>query len=351
MGLAAGEASDTQAHERTLLAVAPGTAGALVVGVAGSGAEVGDVAIAATAGAALLHGDLAVYAHHPDAQMGPLALVLAGGLPRLAFVLVVCALLPVFLALAVRLGVTSRQATIGGVLLAAPWGHLAATGHADDPLVLLGAAAVLVGLRERSDLWVLGGFVLAMAGKPTAVLLLGLVVLAGWRPLVVGVAAAGAVWAPLVVADVRGFLSAGQGIALVQPWSGPDLLGAAAGESFPVWVRPVQLIGCLGLAFAVGRWRGPAAGLVVAVAFRVALEPGAWPSYCASLVAVAVLVQHRWQPAIVGAATAAWGVSWLFPLDATSGTIRMLLVVVTGGLAVVYGNDVRPTRTRLSQHR
>lgn len=329
-----------------LFAVAPGTAAALGLGLAGSTADVGDVQVADQAGAALLSGDFAVYAHFPEAQMGPLALVLAGGLPRSMFIVAVCALLAGFLTIALRLGVPDRMAMIGGLLVAAPWAHLAITGHADDPIVLLGAAAVLVGLRERSTVWLVVGFVAAMAGKPTAILLLGLLLLAGWRLTVRGVAVTAAVWTPFVLADLHGFVSAGQGVALVQSWSGPFLLGADAGDAFPIWVRPVQLIGCVGLAFVVGRWRGAASGLVVAFAFRIALEPGAWPSYCATLVAVALLVQSGWRLPMICASAGAWLVSWRFPLDALEGLTRLILLVLVGALAAAGEDALRHRASR-----
>jgi len=263
-----------------------------------------DVQIGVDAGRALLGGDLAVYAHMPEAQMGPLALVLAA-LPRPVYLLLVAGALAVFVHLADRLGAPRRAQLVIGLAVSLPWAMFALEGHADDVLVLISAAVMLVGVRERSDWWIVGGFVLAASGKPTAAILVGLLVLAGWRATVMALGLAASMWAPFVLADVHGFASAGRGIQTVQAWSAPWLLGSAEGAAFPGWVRPVQMLVGVALCWALARRGELAAGLLVAFGWRVMLEPGVWFSYSTTLIALALLLPRR-PYSVAALALASW---------------------------------------------
>ena len=53
----------------------------------------------------------------------------------------------------------------------APWAQLAWKGHADDALVLVGAAVMVTALTAKRHRWLLPGWVIAVAGKPTALAL------------------------------------------------------------------------------------------------------------------------------------------------------------------------------------
>lgn len=295
----------------------------------------GDVLIGLAAGRELLHGHLSVYADIPGAQMGPLSLLLAGALPRGVYVALTCALLAVFLLLVERAADWSpRRLMFAGVLLTAPWAFYAAEGHIDDALVLVAAAGILSSLREERHEAAAMFAVLGLAAKPTAVIALPLLLLASRRALLLAVAGGALVWAPFALADFHGFLAAGHGIAYVQPHSLPGLLGAPAYTGFPGWVRPVQLLVGLALTGLAARRIGAAQALLLAFVVRVALEPGAWPSYTSSLIGLALLVDSRRTiPAATACAAAAWAVGFSHPLDLSRGVLRLVLLAGVGVVA------------------
>jgi hypothetical protein len=243
----------------------------------------GDWLIAEDAARALLDGHLNVYAVMPQAQMGPLALVLAM-LPRGFYMMTVCAVLPVAIHLATRdLRLSFRRTValaVGATALVAPgWSWFAVTGHADDALVVLGAAGMLAGARRPRHILLVAGFLVAISAKPTAIVLAPLLLLGGWRAVGFGCALTAAVWLPFLLADPAGFVSAGGGIAPVWPGSLPELLGAEPWSEFPRWVRPVQLAGGWTVIWLVTRKHGAPVAIAAALAFRALLEPGTNYSY------------------------------------------------------------------------
>ena len=262
-----------------------------------------------------------MYAHRPEAQVGPLALVLTA-LPRPLFVALVCSMFLGVLLAARRLGVPERTILVLGSIGSIVWALSAVGGHVDDQLVVLGAALMIVGIREHRPSAVGWGFVLALAGKPTGVVLAPLLLGLGWPTLLGAAAGVAALWAPFVLADVGGFFGAGQGIVTVQPWSTPFMLGEPVGEAFPEWVRPVQLVGGLILCAVVARRNGPAAAVIAALAFRAFLEPGAWPSYSNALVVLVLLLPGRRVP-LGFLAVGSWLAGWL--LIASPGLVSGLL--------------------------
>lgn len=288
-----------------------------VVAVCARGYLPPDWTILHSAGRALLAGDVAVYGDHPAAQVGPLALVLSA-LPRPLFVTLVCTMLLGVTLAARRLGVPQEVILLGGSVAGVVWGLFAIGGHADDQLVVLGAALMAVGIAEDRKGMVGWGFLLALAGKPTGVVLAPLLLAAGWPTLLAAVAGAAVLWAPFVFIDLDGFLRAGRGIVVVEPWSTPFMLGEPAGAAFPEWVRPAQLLGGLVLCAVVARRNGPVAAVIAALAFRALLEPGAWPSYSNALIVLAVLLPARRRP-LMGLAVGSWLAGWL--LIATPGPV------------------------------
>jgi hypothetical protein len=324
-----GSVADAPAPWRLATLVLPAvTCLSLAVAV---GLPVSDWPIAVEAGDYLLDGHLDVYAKHPGAQMGPLALVLAALLPGLLYSGVVGALLPVFILLVLD---TRRTQQVGPAtfvaasLLAWPWATFAVQGHGDDALVLVGLAVVLMSHGPKRHLGVVGGFLLAIAAKPTAVLFLPLLLLSSRRTFWAGVGGAGLIWAPFVLADPVGFLAAGHGFSDVVPGSLAALIGIEPMSGYPEWVRPLQLAGgvlaCWWLASRCG-WQAAALGVV---AWRTLLEPAPWNYYSASLIAVAAVFDHARASRVPVASLLAFATFAMYyvadPMPTAVGLLRLL---------------------------
>lgn len=258
------------------------------------GLPVSDWPIAREAGEYLVQGNLDVYVEHPEAQMGPLALLLAALLPSWLYSPFVGGLLLLFLVLLVgpRPTYEFRAAGFAGaMLLAWPWAALAVQGHGDDAIVLVGLAAMLSG-HGGGKVWrVVAGFLIAISAKPTAVLFLPLLLLTSRQTFVVGVVGAGAIWGPIVLADPSGFLAAGHGHSDVLVGSLPALMGIEPMSGYPAWVRPVQLGLGLGLCWWLGAKRGWAAAILGVVAVRTVLEPAPWNYYSTTVLAAALMYE------------------------------------------------------------
>ena len=280
---------------------------------------------------------LHLYAEAPLAQMGPLAIALSP-LPHGVYNVVIAALaLPVLLMAARPLRVDGVGASrrwgwsAASLLLVAPWAQLAWKGHADDALVLVGAAVMVTALAAKRHRWLLPGWVIAVAGKPTA-LALAPFLLASPLWLLVSVAVTAAIWGPFAAADPGALMRAGQGVMAVVPGDGLAYLGVATGRP-PVWVRPVQLLlSWAGSLLGMLRAR-PAAGLLLGLAARAVLEPNPAPAYSISLVAVALFVDagRRVPLATVLAATSFWTSQTV--LQGGSGWPRILSLMALVGWA------------------
>ena len=245
-------------------------------------------------------GALHLYAHYPQIQVGPLALglialvrALAGPYGRLATV----ALGTLLCVPAVRLvvstsarlrGPTRERAAfvlVGGTALLAVWTQATLTyGHVDDALVLL-FSALAVSAVARGDGRLLGlAIALAVAAKPTGLVLLPLLLaVSGRRRLeaaVIGGLGVAAAWLPFVLADPR-TLAAGSPTIITAQATALHVLGL---HGYLTWVRAVQLAVSVAagvVAVRRGRWT---AALLVASAGRLLLEPGAVSYYTAGVV-------------------------------------------------------------------
>jgi len=179
------------------------------------GQPTADWPLARAGGLYLLSGHLTVYADMPYVQMGPLSLALAGALPGVIYMAAVCALLPLTLWIATLPFPPTRQTylttLVGGMLLSWPWAAFAVQGHGDDALVVVGVVAMASTLKSHRGIWVVAGFLIALAAKPTAILFLPLPFIHSRRAGIVATSAGGLLWAPFVFADVPGFLAAGHG--------------------------------------------------------------------------------------------------------------------------------------------
>lgn len=347
----------TDVRRWRLIAVAlPVTASVAIAAVVGH--PMGDWNIARLAGDFLLGGHFDVYAAMPKAQMGPLALLLAGALPGWAYLAVACILLPLLLLLVMMSSPPSVHlhgvVLIGGLLLAWPWTALGVQGHLDDALVTLCAVSMAVAYEQNRRGWLAAALVLALAAKPTAIVFLPLVLMRSRRAGVAALIIATAIWAPFFLADPIGFLAAGRGPGDVWPGSLHWLLGAEPYSGFPMWVRPAQLVGCLLLCWRLTHHRGPAAALLGVLGLRTLLEPGAWNYYGSALAAVGLLfdMRHLRWPLATSLGVLSFATVLSTPISTTGGYVRLFAITATLALAAgVFGRSSANTDVLMSARR
>lgn len=304
-----------------------------------------DRAVAVAAGNHLMRGGWNVYAVVPKAQMGPAALFLAAAVPATLFIVVVGASAGLFVWLAYDATGAAPQPVhaAAGLMAAFAWHRWAYAGHADDVIVLLGVAVTLLGGRAKSGPLAAAGFVLAMLGKPTAILMLPLVWLVSRRAAVAAFLIAGACWLPFFLASPHGFLNAGRGINEVWTSSVWGMIGVTG--SYPPYVRPLQLVLGAGACWLIGRRHGLPAAVVTAFAIRAALEPGAMPLYWQSIVAAALVADLRHRvPVVTMIAFVGLVVNMAHARNFADGLVRLLLLVLVAAAAVV--TDARPTNSQ-----
>ena len=228
---------------------------------------------------------LDLYALHPELQIGPLSLLVAGLLLPLSaataksVALVVMAGVGPLLIAALAPLVTGRRRGLRLLLAAAlvvpAWTVLAVRwGHLDDVLAM--SAAVLALRAVVANRPVLAGAALGagIAAKPWAVGFLPLVLAADRQRLrMAATATVGTLlaWAPFLIATTRTMTALHPPVALA-PSSGLHAFGVR-GSRVPVWGRTAQLLTAplLAAGAALGRrWPGV---LLVAIAVRLALDP------------------------------------------------------------------------------
>ena len=290
--------------------------------------EVEDWRILHAAGRQLWVDPLAVYVDHPRAQSGPLALAVSA-LPRPVFLVGVAALLGVFTWLLERYA-GQRLALVGGLVMLGPWAMLAVSGHADDPLVITGAVVMLEALSRKNRRWASLGFAVAVAAKPTAVLLAPALLVGG------GFAATallgGLVWVPFAFADLPALVDAGRGVSFVWHGSLLHLAGLEPWTGIPAWVRPVQLVAGLSVGWWIARKGNLAASVLAAFTIRAVLEPGPWPAYAVPLIALALFAR----PVLALPAVVLWIASFGSAPGTGNAAVRLagfvvLLVVCLAG--------------------
>lgn len=299
-----------------------------------------DLLIAQSAARMLLsQASVHTYSVHPEAQMGPLALMLSL-VPHAGYLLIVClALVPTFWLLLPDVRPPVRGASFTVLMLTCSlsagyaWSQLSWKGHADDAIVLLGAALVLWSLRRENRWGAAAGAGLALAGKPTGIALLPLL-LGDPVAAVLALAFFALVWGPFFVGDFHGMLRAGRGIMPIGRSSVPDYLAGTPGAPIPAWVRPVQLLGSLAAPTLGHLRREPAAGLMLAFAIRALVETNPAPAYAIPLVVLAVrldMATGRPTLTLLGVATM---VASQRTLDGGSGGLRVVLLVAIALLCV-----------------
>jgi hypothetical protein len=243
-------------------------------------------------------GGLHLYAVAPVLQIGPVAFLVTEGLrvfggrpDLLAAQLLGTAGGAYVLWQAGRLG---RRLSFWPVVFFVPvWMYLAvASTHLDDVLALVGGVAALAAARAGRS--IPAGLLLGLAvdAKPWALSFAALLLLPpDWRARLRGAVTTAVVvvlgWVPFFLADpgtsrVLHFTIANT------PLSALRALGFADPRT-PPWDRPAQaLIGIALGVLAVRRGRGPAV-LLLAVAARIALDPGTNRYYAAGAVVGAVV--------------------------------------------------------------
>lgn len=296
-------------------------------------------------------GGLHLYAVTPVLQIGPLAFLVAeslrvfGGRPDLLAAQVLGTAGGAYvLWQAGRLG---RRLSPWPVVFFVPvWMYLAvASTHLDDVLALVGAVAALAAARARRA--ILAGLLLGLAvdAKPWALGFAALLLLLpGWRATLRGalttVVAVALGWAPFFLADPR--TSRALHFTIVTtPLSALRALGFTDPRT-PPWDRPAQaLFGITIGVLAVRRGRWPAV-LLLAVAARIALDPGTNRYYAAGAVVGAVVwdlagsdARFPWWTA--GAAGGLFASRWIPMPPAVHGWITLAYCVACTALLIPAG--------------
>jgi hypothetical protein len=248
----------------------------------------------------------------------------------------------------IRERATRRKALLAGVVLVPIWDYLALGSlHIDDAIAMTAAVLAVWAIARRHPLVVAVALGVAANAKPWAVVFLplALAVPAEDRRRALGIAAALAFlpWLPFLVA-APGTIQSLRAFRIHNMSSSALRALGVHSPSTPSWDRPVQLgVGLLTASVAVLRGRWPGA-LLVGVAIRLLLDPGAHLYYSAGLV-VAALV---WD--LLGSR---WTIPWATLLTAAalqvprvlsappwfSGWLRLLVTV--GAVVAVYATPPR----------
>ena len=242
-----------------------------------------------------------VYIDNPDAQSGPIMLIMVHvldtmGLAWARIAIMLCALA----ALAVlvldtrgRRNVRWRLA-IGGFFLALWWPRISAFGHIDDAVVsVLAVCAVVLARRDRR--WAVGLLAgLAIAVKPTGVFMLAFTVprqewrrLAHWGPAAAGVALAAVIWSPFVLASTKTLEAMRPRMPFIDD-SVPGFFGFDATWPSSTY-RTAQLVLVMVVSVYVARRHGPAAVMLAGVTARLIMDPAAWQYYTPGMVLAALV--------------------------------------------------------------
>jgi hypothetical protein len=187
----------------------------------------------------------------------------------------------------------AKLTLIGGLFIVPAW--LQATvvyAHPDDVLVALFTVGALAAVARRRPALLGLMIALAVAAKPTAVVLVPLLLVFSGRSRAKAASFATlgfAAWLPFVVAD-RATLLASHPQTLVQPHSGLSLFGLA-GTPAPTVLRLAQFGLPLVIGWLVVRRGQWAAVPLIGYGLRVAIDPGDFAYYAVGVL-VAALAWH-----------------------------------------------------------
>lgn len=316
-------------------------------------------------------GGLAIYANHPELQIGPVSFLAAAMFaplpPHMAEVLAEAVMSALGLYMLVLVGRTAadhnrgtglnhrrlqQRVLVAGVAFIPMWVEVAVRfAHLDDVLALFFTTLAVRALVRGEGRTV--GIMLALAvdSKPWALAFAALLLAlpaaqrrnsALWTVGLVAVA-----WLPFYVTHLNSAAAARFTIAN-QPASALRWLGVLA-PATPWWDRPAQVLLGLGLgALAVLRGRWPAVVLLGADA-RIALDPSVYTYYSASILLGTLLWDAVGQRRLVPwwswiALLSLYGSTLLVPSDRVCGLIRLAFAAGSAGY-VLLGPVPRRRRT------
>lgn len=317
-------------------------------------------------------GGLALYAHHPELQIGPVSLMAArlfAPFPaQIGQVLAEGTMSALGLIMLVLVGRTAawyyrgtgtnhrrlqQRILIAGLAFIPMWVEVSVRfAHMDDVLALFFTMLAVHALVRNKPAAVGIYLALAVDSKPWAVSFLPLI-LALPKPVwkrsflwCVGLVAVA--WLPFYLSNL-GSLSAAKFTIPNQPASSLRWLGVSD-PSTPWWDRPAQFAVGMGLGtLAVRRGRWPAVVLVGANA-RILLDPSVYTYYTASILLGTLLWDAVGQRRLVPwwswiALATLYGGALLIPSDSTKGMIRLAFVVISTAYVLLWPTK-QPRRGR-----
>lgn len=316
-------------------------------------------------------GGLALYANHPDLQMGPLSFLAAALFapfpPAVGEVLAEALMSLLGLYMIVLVGRSAAELMLGsgtnharlqkrvliaGLAFLPMWIEVSVRfAHLDDVLALFFTTLAVRFLVKGSPVATAVLLALAVDSKPWAVNFLPLLLVlprASWRPALLSLAAVvGAAWLPFYLGNLSSFAAA-QFTIPNQPASALRWFGVNSAAT-PWWDRPAQA--ALGLALgavAVLRGRWPAVILLGADA-RILLDPSVYTYYTAAILLGTLVWDTLGQRRLVPwwswtALLCLYGSALFVPSPATQGLIRLAFVLVSASVILLAPH--RPARRR-----
>ncbi|MFF8769860.1 hypothetical protein [Kitasatospora sp. NPDC015120] len=316
-------------------------------------------------------GGLALYAHHPELQIGPVSLAVARLFspfpPHTGELLAEAAMSGLGLAMLVLVGRTAARHYLGtgtnhrrlqqrlliaGLAFIPMWVEVSVRfAHLDDVLALFFTTLAAHEL-SRGRATAVGVYLaLAVDAKPWALAFAPLVLAlprARWPRTLLWFAALVAVaWLPFYLGDLD-TMAAAKFTIPNQPASALRWFGVTD-PATPWWDRPAQFalglsLGCL----AVWRGRWPAVVLLGADA-RILLDPSVYTYYSASILLGTLLWDTVGQRRLVPwwswiALAALYGGTLFLPSDPARGFVRLAFVVLSAGYVLLWPTQRRRGR-------
>jgi hypothetical protein len=305
-------------------------------------------------------GSLGLYAHHPVVQIGPPPILAVAAfqwlspttvLQMFGVLMAMAGVWCLSCAEALRTAIAGRAtqpsqrgrwATLAAGLLVLPiWSwEVARIQHLDDVMAISFCLAAMAIISRRRAWWLAAILLgLGITSKPWALIMLPILLALPRedRPkaFLLALAALAAPWLPFVIGDHHTVSALADFKVYVDPRSPAHALGVPLGFP-PNWLRPLQILGGLGLtAYLVRRGRWAALPMLV-LGWRVLSDPQSWAYYgMGPLIAAALLdtVEANRLPGWTAlAAVGEFGIRDLH--QAWAGWAQIVWFVVVVGLVV-----------------